>query len=152
MTRRELEFTDLDAVIADVDHLHHAGYDQQGNWDLAQICDHLGYFIRGSLEGYPPEDKPPWLIRVLMAKPLLKKIMRREPFPENIRQPERLLPRPGQDQQTAVEALKTLIQRFQSTDQPPHRSPFFGPLTREQALTLHLVHCAHHLGFLQPKS
>ena len=85
MPRRQLQFNDLDAVIADLDHLNQAGYDLQGNWDLAQICDHLAYFIRGSLEGYAPEDKPPWLIRFLFAKPMLKKIMRRQPVPDRQR-------------------------------------------------------------------
>jgi hypothetical protein len=33
-----------------------------------------------------------------------------------------------------------------------HASPFFGYLTPQQWRDLHLIHCAHHLGYLIPKS
>ena len=50
----------------------------------------------------------------------------------------------------AVDRLRTAARRFldHPGEYPP--SPVFGPMTRDQCRGLHAIHCAHHLGFLEP--
>jgi hypothetical protein len=50
-----------------------------------------------------------------------------------------------------VARLKETIERLRTHQGELHASPFFGYLTPDQWRRLHLIHCAHHLGFLVPK-
>ena len=45
MGQRQLTFKDVSEVLAEVDRLHRGGYEKLGQWDLAQVCDHLRYFV-----------------------------------------------------------------------------------------------------------
>ena len=58
MARREIAFLELGEICGELDRLYDGGYEKQGNWDLAQICDHCGYFVEGCLEGFG--EKFPW--------------------------------------------------------------------------------------------
>ncbi|MCP4512885.1 MAG: DUF1569 domain-containing protein [Fuerstiella sp.] len=62
-----------------------------------------------------------------------------------------MVPKPGGDDTEAVKKLTGLLERLKAQE-TLHPSPFFGKLTRQQWLQLHLGHCSHHLGFLVPKS
>ena len=53
MERRILRFHDFDQVLHDADRLLAAGYQQAGNWTLAQIATHLALVIGMSLDGFP---------------------------------------------------------------------------------------------------
>ena len=64
MNRRQVDFRDFETVKTDVQHLHEAGYDKVGEWDLAQICRHLTITMDRSLNGFP--FKGPWLVRKLI--------------------------------------------------------------------------------------
>jgi len=44
MDRRQINFCELDEVVADVEHLLSVDYQRAGNWTLGQICDHLAIF------------------------------------------------------------------------------------------------------------
>jgi hypothetical protein len=59
---------------------------------------------------------------------------------------------PGGDEAAAVERFKQAIERLRAHPGELHPSPFFGYLTPQQWRDLHLIHCAHHLGFLLPKA
>src|SRR5687767_287287 len=65
MTRRKLRFDSIDAAIDDIDKLHSCGYSRLGSWDLARTCDHLTLSMRMSLDGFPPDTKPFWPLRIL---------------------------------------------------------------------------------------
>jgi hypothetical protein len=54
--------------------------------------------------------------------------------------------------QAAVEKLSTTLRRVGAYREPLHPSPLFGKLNRDSHLGLQLVHAAHHLSFLVPKS
>ena len=148
MERRKLELSKLDDIIAEVERLQSGGYEKAGNWDLQQICDHLSYFVRGSLEGFA--DKVPWFVRMFVGKPLLKKLLRGEPVKPGFPIPEELVPKPGGEEGEAIKQLQELQERFKTATvlQP---SPFFGKLTKEQGQKMHILHCEHHLSFLVPR-
>jgi len=149
MPRRTLSFSDFPSVAADLDRLHKGGYEKAGQWDLAQICDHLSYFIEGSLDGHA--FRVPWLIRVLFGRMVLKRILKTRQMRTGVHTPQDPLPRPGGDEAAAVTRLKSVLDRLDKHQGELHRSPFFGYLTPQQWRDLHLIHCGHHLSFLVPQ-
>ena len=148
MTPRELHFADFAAVRAELDRLAR-GYDQAGNWDLAQACDHLNFFITGSLNGH--RFKVPWLFKVLFGRLVLRRILSGRKMKTGVFTPQKPLPESGGDATAAVANLKATLARFEQHQGEFHDSPFFGHLTPDQWRDLHLIHCAHHLGFLLPR-
>jgi Protein of unknown function (DUF1569) len=148
--RRNLTFDAYDQVIADVDNLVRNGYDKAGQWDLGQTCDHLAFFMEGSLSG--PNFKTPWVLRVLFGRLVLRRILTSGRMKAGVPTPQKPLPAPGRDERAAVAKLEQTIGRLKTHTGELHASPFFGYLTPEQWQRLHLTHCAHHLGFLIPRS
>lgn len=148
LQRRPLDFRRLDEVIADVRRLHGVGYVRLGNWSLSQICDHLAIFYRGSLEGF---GKPlPWVVRVLVGKPMLASTLRRRAFRTGLKVPRRFLPGDPREDGPSVAELVALVERFRDRPGEYEPSPIFGRLSREQWTDLHLIHSSHHLSFLVP--
>jgi hypothetical protein len=147
---RDLEFRSCAEVVADLDRLHAGGYEKAGTWDLAQVCDHLAYFISGSLDGFT--FRVPWLFKVLFGRLVLRRILSRRRMKGGIPTPQKPLPPPGADEGEAVARLKGALQRLEDHQGELHSSPFFGYLTPQQWRELHLIHCAHHLAFLIPKT
>jgi hypothetical protein len=150
MGQRQLDFKDFAEVRAEVDRLHGGGYEKLGQWDLAQVCDHLTYFIQGSLDGHA--FRVPWLIKFLFGRLVLRRILKTRRMRSGITTPQKPLPGPGGDEAAAVAHLQQTIVRLQAHQGEMHNSPFFGHLTPQQWRDLHLIHCAHHLGYLAPKS
>lgn len=149
MPQRNLDFHDFPEVVAELDRLHAKGYEKTGNWDLAQVCNHLAYFIDGSLDG--ATYKVPWIFKALFGRLVLKRILSQRRMKVGVFTPQKPLPQPGGDEAAAVARLKQCIQRFQAHQGELQPSPFFGNLTPREWRELHLIHCAHHLGFLNPK-
>lgn len=153
-THRRLEFTTLDDAIAEIHRLQEHGYEQAGQWTLGQICHHLAFVTRGSLDGFPPGVKAPKLLRFLMAR--TKPLWLNRPFPKGIKLNGALAalrpPEPDSiDENAAVEDAITSLKRLQ-TEAQRHPSPAAGKLTREEWDNLHRRHAAHHLGFLTPRA
>jgi hypothetical protein len=148
MERRSLRFPDFDHVLRDVDALLAAGYTRAGNWDLAQISDHLGKVIIMSLDGFP--TRYPWPMRVVARWFALPGILRHKVFRTKMTAPQYLLPVAGEDR-AAVERLRAAVARFTSHSGPLHPSPIFGTLSRDEWREVHLWHCEHHLSFLHPR-
>jgi Protein of unknown function (DUF1569) len=146
--QRQLAFQDYAEVLAEVDRLHRDGYQKLGQWDLAQVCDHLSYFMQGSLDGFT--FRVPWLLKVLFGRMVLRRILTERRMKEGGPTPQKPLPPPGGDEAAAVERFKQVVERFQSHRGEFHDSPFFGHLTPQQWHDLHLIHAAHHLSFLIP--
>src|SRR5258708_1859999 len=73
MERRQLAFGEFAAVAAEVSGLQATGYQPIGKWNLGQVCDHLSYFIEGSLDGH--RFKVPWPVRVLFGRMVLRRIL-----------------------------------------------------------------------------
>jgi hypothetical protein len=148
--QRELQFKDIAEVVAEVERLHRDGHEKLGQWDLAQVCDHLAYFIRGSLDGHA--FRVPWLLKVLFGRLVLRRILKTRRMRASAPTPQRPLPSAGGDEGAAVARLRQELERLQAHQGEMHPSPFFGYLTPQEWRELHLIHCAHHLGFLRPKS
>jgi hypothetical protein len=150
MKQRELDFKTFDEMLAELDRLHKSGYDKAGQWDLGQTCDHLTYFIRGTLDGHP--FHVPWLLKILLGRFILWRILKTKRMWAGATTPQKPLPEPGGDEAAAVAQFKKAVARLRDHQGEMHASPLFGYLTPQQWRDLHLIHSAHHLGYLLPKS
>src|SRR5438067_325465 len=110
MERRPLDFPDFGAVLSDLDRLRSGGYQKAGTWDFAQTCDHLAYFIEGSLDGQT--YRVPWLFKVLFGRMVLRRILAQRRMKTGAPTPQKPLPAPGGDEATAVARLKKSIERL----------------------------------------
>lgn len=146
--RRKLDFRAWSDVIADVEHLHSAGYRRAGNWDLSQILDHVGEGLRTATRGN--SNQGPWIVRKLFGPIILRKVLRERGMKAGIKVPRWWLPGPGGDESEAIERFRADVQAFEALTTTPCPHPFFGSLSKQQWNDLALIHAAHHLGFLRP--
>jgi hypothetical protein len=139
-----------------VESLHIQGYDKVGQWDLAQVCRHLADWLRFPMEGYPVSPAPIRLmlrvVRNTVGPLQLRKLLATRSLPTGGPTLRETVPAPGGDEAAAVERLRQVISRFQKQDGELYPSPLFGELDRETWRQVQLIHCAHHLSFLLPRS
>ena len=147
--RRQLDFKSWPEALADIDHLHRAGYDRAGNWDLSQIVDHVGEGLRTALRGN--DHRAAWIIRKFFGPMILQRILRQRRMKAGIKVPQWWLPGPTHDESAAIDQFRSEISAFQAMTTTPFPHPFFGALTKQQWNDLALIHAAHHLSFLIPK-
>lgn len=150
MQPRTLHFNDFQEVVRELDRLRTQGYTKAGQWNLAQICDHLAYFIEGALDGYT--FRVPWLFKVLFGKLVFRRIIGSGVMRPGSPTPQKPLPEPTMDEAAAVARLKRALDRLQTHQGEFQPSPFFGQQSRDDNRKLTLIHCAHHLGFLIPNT
>jgi hypothetical protein len=148
--RRQLDFKNWQELLADVEQLRGAGYDRLGNWDLSQIVDHVGEGLRTATRGN--DHQAGWIIRKLLGPLILKRILRTRRMKAGIKVPPWWLPGPTHDESAAVNQFHADIAAFDALTTAPYPHPFFGPLTKQQWNDLVLIHAAHHLSFLVPRS
>jgi hypothetical protein len=153
--RRKLSVANVDDVVTDVRALHAKGYVKLGNWDLAQTCLHLTDWMRFPIDGFP---KPPlpirmmlWSMRVTVGKVFFRKVLADGMRPGQPTMPQTVYAARG-DEAEAVAKLGETAERFKAYTGPIHPSPLFGAMDKETATRLQLIHCAHHLSFLVPKT
>ncbi len=151
-----LSFSSLEEVQQQLDLLRQNGYDQAGNWNLAQVCEHLRDWFLYMLDGYPTAPIPIswmlWAMRVTVGRSMLAKILRSGKMATGGPTMKQTVHSAQEfDNADAVRRLKEVIVRFQSHQGPCCTSPLFGEFSAEEGLKLQLIHCAHHLSFLIPK-
>lgn len=148
--KRSLRFENFDAVLADVENLRARGYRSLGKWDLGQILRHLNAFMRYSLEGFP--NRLPGFVGKILRPLFLDRSLKSGRMPGGIPTLRQSVFPPSDDAETerAIEDFRALARRLVEETGPTHPSPLFGPLTRDEWRLVHLVHAAHHLGFLTP--
>ena len=146
MNRRKIAFGTYDDVIAEIERLEAGRYEKLGEWSLGQICRHLSYYMRGSLDGF--DRRLPWLIRKIMGPPILRRILKGAETKAGAMTIPASVPAPEPDDQPAASEAKELLRRLGEHSGELHPSPLFDRLTADQSRLLHLKHAAHHLGFL----
>lgn len=144
--RRQLQFTSYPEVVAEIRRLHAVGYRKTGAWTLGQICEHLSFFFRGSLDGF--NFKLPWLVRVTLGKLVRRRMLRRQAIkPGSVTVPQSVPKAVGDETHQVAEAIR-LLDRLANHSGELHDSPLLGRLTPDDWRRLHLIHAAHHLSFL----
>ena len=159
MNRRDLHFSSLGDVKADLHNLLTKGYTKTGKWDLSQMSNHLADWMSFPMDGFP---KMPFIImiligimRVTQGKSLYKKFVQNQRM--SIGQPTmpQTVHKPSTDSDAelqSVQRLASLIDRLSTYRGPIHPSPLYGQLNYDELISLQLAHCAHHLSFLKPNS
>jgi hypothetical protein len=144
--RRRLRFDTFDDALAEVERLSASEYERLGVWNLAQMCDHLADAIDDSVRGY--SFRMPWLARTLIGPLALRYVLKTRSIPVRAKMPKRLEPRRGVDLHGSVARLRAAIRNFQTHSGPFAPHPLFGTISSDVWRQVHLVHIAHHLGFL----
>lgn len=147
--RRNVQFSLLSEIQADVDQLLSGPHATVGKWSFAQILDHLSRTINAAFDGF--RFKAPWVLRVFIA-PFIKNSLLTKKMRAGFKLPESandLLPDPNIDLDTAAEQFRRALARFDS-ELPQQPSPVFGKMTREEWVMLTLRHCELHLSFVVP--
>ncbi|MBA4065248.1 MAG: hypothetical protein C0501_16355 [Isosphaera sp.] len=154
--RRKLTFATLDEAVADAENLLARGYDRAGNWDLAQCCGHLAEWMRFPMDGFPRQWVPVrvlfWALRNTIGRRTLRKMLATGGMPAGAPTLKQTVPPPGGDAAGAVAELRRTAGRMAAHPDPPKPSPLLGALTRDEWFRVNLLHCAHHLSFLVPRS
>jgi len=149
-TRRQLTFSDLDAIVMDVQRFPGGNLTSTGQWTPAENVDHVAKVIRFSIEGFP--GKAPWWLAAIGR--VLPKSMVRRPIKPGIKlgpSMSWLLPEQGIAWDAAADRLVGVV-ALAKRQKMTQASPVFGKLTDEQWISLHCRHAELHLGFIQVAS
>lgn len=149
-TFRQLRFESIDAALAEARSLaageSRGGLTSCGNWTLGQALGHLSTWIGFCFDGFPPELRMPWILRLVMKTQ--KRRMTTRAMPRGVKIP-------GVAGGTlGVEPLGTAegLARFEAAcarlkaQTPLQPSPLLGTLTKDEWVGLHLRHAELHLG------
>ena len=147
--RRDLVFESYADAIEEIRALQKSGYEKIGVWSLGQICVHLSFYYKGSIEGFG--FSLPWIIRFLFGKPYMKKRMKGIRLKAGSSTAPKSIPPDDLNETEAIEKGIAYLEQLSSAEKL-HPSPLVGELTIEEWRIMHLGHTAHHLGFLLPKS
>ena len=155
-TRRTLKFDSLDAVVRDAEGLLTTGYEKTGNWDLAQVCNHLADWLRYPVEGFPRAPAPIramlWVMKKTVGPKKLRAYLAADAMPVGKPTMPQTVCTPGGDPAVAVAKLRQSVERLKAHTGELLPSPFFGAMSKDEGIRLQRIHCAHHLSFLVPKS
>lgn len=148
MEKRELAFSSYGEVVKGIEALQKSGYKKAGAWSLGQVCSHLDYYFKGSLDGFNPMLT--WIVRLVIGKPSLWWLKKAGHMKPGGMTAPQSVPKPGMNENEAIESVLQSLKRLeQARELRP--SALFGELTVEEWRWLHLTHAAHHLGFLIPE-
>ena len=145
--RRDLALDSYEEAIEEIRALEKNGYEKNGAWSLGQICAHLSFYYKGSIEGFG--FSMPWIIRFLFGKPYMKKRMKGERLKAGSMTAPKSLPPDDLEEDEAIDRGIAYLEQLSSA-QKLFPSPLVGELTMEEWRIMHLGHTAHHLGFLSP--
>ncbi len=121
-----------------------------GNWTAGQTFGHLAAWIDYPYDGYPPQLRAPWFIKLILR--FQKKKFLRGPMPTGVRIPKLADGTLATDLLPLDEGLARLLRAWDRLEKsaPPGPNPIFGHIPHEEWKTLHLRHAELHLGFLHP--
>lgn len=147
-SRRPLKFKTPAELNAELDRLRTGSYKKLGKWNLHQACRHLAATIEGSLT--PAQNDVPTPEESAMKEKFWGMIMSPEGMPEQLPIGNPALVPPDDCTDAEIDRLKNA---FQTLATLPHRQIKVGrcgPVPVAEVAHLHLMHCAHHLSFLDP--
>lgn len=152
--RRTLRFNslaELDAELARIEQADLAGrLSHTGNWTPGQILGHIAAWLEFAWNGYPPELRPPRLVRwILMRR---KERYLRDGLPIGVRIPGLKDGTLGTDAMSTADGLARLrraLEPLRRGEDQPFDSPAFGKLSSADAIRANLRHAELHLGFLR---
>ena len=151
---RTVRFSDLSEVISDAEALERDGYRSLGTWNLGQVCVHLSTVMRAFIEGFPEPPAsarvPLWLTRNSIAQFARGRAMLTRTVTGSIATFPEMVPPAGVDDAEGLAELKDWIARTRAHSGGFEPSPSLGVLSAQEVEALHMLHCAHHLGFLVP--
>ncbi len=152
--RRSVHFGTFDDVLHDIEEVTRAaavgGVRPLGNWSPGQNLEHLAKFLACSLDGF--DGDPPLglklfgrTLRLVMGKKIFV-----NPVPPGLKLPPDVpfLPADEVSVEDGAAELKREIERVQNGEAFIPASPFFGKLSREQWIELHLRHAELHMSFV----
>lgn len=150
--RRTLHFAILREAIADAECMLVTEYQREGQWDLAQICDHLAAWMTFPMDGFPRAPIPMrmllWGLRNTVGRRELERVLSHKQMTVGAPTFRTTVMPANRGAVGAIKRLKRIVTKFETYPGPLHPSPLYGQLTHEQWCGLHLIHCAHHLSFL----
>jgi hypothetical protein len=149
--RRTLNFTKIDDALADVDAIvaaERAGRARPlGNWSTGQILSHLASWADYAFDGTPLH--PPFIVR-LVLRPMKRRFLYKKMAAGG------KIPKvPGGTLAIVPASLDDGVEHFRKAfvrlrDQPPTAPHvFFGPLTHDEWINMHLRHAELHLSFIR---
>jgi len=116
----------------------------------------LSEWLRFPVDGFPKSPAPIrarlWMMRKTIGRKKLLTYIGTKSFPPGKPTIPQTVFSTGGDATKAVGDLRTNVERLKAHDGAMVPSPLFGPMTKDEAVQMQLVHCAHHLSFLIPKS
>lgn len=148
-SRRELDFKTFDAMADDADRLRSAGYTRAAVWDLPRVCDHLTRYMRMSLTSFP--SHAPWYRRLFERHVTLPMMLARRTMADRRAALASVQPLQPAQEPEAVAAFRAICNDVRDFHGEFAAHPSFGRLSPDDWRQVHLIHGAHHLGFLVPK-
>lgn len=152
--RRKLRFNsiaDLDAELARIEQADREGrLSTTGNWMPGQILGHIAAWLEFAWKGYPPELKPPRLVRWILTRRKLRYL--RDGLPVGVRMPglkDGTLGVEPMSTQEGLARLRAALEPLRRGEDQPCDSPAFGKLSCAESTQANLRHAELHLGFLK---
>jgi hypothetical protein len=150
--RRRVRFGQASDVAEEAGRLLAGGYQRAGQWSLAQVCAHLSQTVEASVDapnGFGGFLLPAW--KRFAARPVLQLMLVTRWIPAGVKLPAGALPT-CEDDAEAVSRLKRAMETLEAHQGPWAKHPFFGTMSGDTWKRYHLIHSAHHLGFLAPRA
>jgi hypothetical protein len=147
--QRTLSFATTQEMIQEIQRLSEAPYQRAATWSLGQNCQHLAGVVRGCMDGFPFQF--PWPIRGPIGRLVLSWASRGGRITRRLPAPKAFQPQEDADDHVQAQELIALLERFEAHEGDLYPSPVLGRRTKDQWRSFHLMHGAHHLGFLLPE-
>ncbi|MDP1662316.1 MAG: DUF1569 domain-containing protein [Phycisphaerales bacterium] len=148
--RRRLHFASIDDALRDAELISEADRNgtlkRLGNWTPGQAFGHIAGWIGYALDGYPPDLRPPWIIKIIL-RCMKSKYLRGLPAGARIPKIE------GGTKNLEVYSTDEGLSRLRAAWErlakaaPPRPNIILGELTHEEWIALNLRHAELHQSF-----
>jgi hypothetical protein len=152
VSRRSVSFRTIEDALAEIDRVVEAEkkgtLKRLGNWTVGQNFHHVATWINYAYDGYPPNLRPPWVIKFIVG--FMKKKFFRGPMPGGVkipRVPNGTLGTEETSTELGAAELRRAFERLRASC-PTQENILFGKLTHEEWINLNLRHAELHLGYL----